>query len=65
MKEVILTRYDIQTIKDAAHKLYIDKAAKDDSFVGTCWVEATISFITAKKLIVKDGKLYAETKADK
>ncbi len=65
MIEVKLSKYDIQTIKDAAHRLYIDKASTGDNFVGDCWVQATISFITTKKLTVKDGKLYAETKTDK
>ncbi len=65
MKEFILSKYDIQTIKDIAHKLYIDKASTGDMFVGECWVQATVSFLSAKKIIIKDGKLYAETKTDK
>lgn len=58
-REVSLTKSDYSDIRDAAQRLWLDKAIKDEYNHNTmCIVQAFIDSTISKKLIVKDGKVY-------
>ena len=65
MKLYKLTSKDYSEIREIAIKLYTDNSVTHDYFTIECHSQATLRFITSKKLILKDGELYEEkTKKD-
>jgi len=55
-----LTDKDVQKIKEAALKYFVQDAATQhnvDNFVAKCYIKATLDFLVSKELITKEVKV--------
>ena len=63
MKEVKLTQYDLDQIKNAALAEWREKSISyktPDTFVCECYVTAILAFCNAKGYTVVNGKIYVK-----